>query len=187
MENNRTLLWKTAASHGLVVGMLLVLVAIIIWVGKGGASGGMRILNWFVIIGSIYYSMKIWRDKFNNGIIKYSQALGYGVAVMFLASIVFGFYNIIYMNYLDPNTVAESMDLLEETYYEMGFSEERVELAMEMAGTLQTPLFQAFSTVFGTTFMGFLVSLIVALFVRREGDPFQDAMKNVPEQTDSSN
>ena len=187
MENNRTLLWKTAASHGLVVGMLLVFIAIIIWIGNVGATGGMRILNWLVIIGSIYYSMKVWRDKFNNGVIKFSQALGYGVAVMFLASIVFGFYNIIYMNYLEPNSVVEAMDLLEETYYEMGFSEERVELAMEMAGTLQTPLFQAFSTVFGTTFMGFIVSLIVALFIRREGDPFQEAMKNVPEQTDSSN
>jgi len=187
MENKRTLLWKTAASHGLVVGMLLVFIAIIIWIGDVGATGGMRILNWFVVIGSIYYSMKIWRDKFNGGIIKFSQALGFGVAVMFLASIVFGFYNIIYMNYLEPNSVVESMDLLEETYYEMGFSEEKVALAMETAGALQTPLFQAFSTVFGTTFLGFIVSLIVALFVRREGDPFQDAMKNVPAQTDSSN
>jgi len=180
-------MWKTAASHGLVIGMILSLIAIIIWVGNSGASGGMRILNWFLVIGSIYYSMKIWRDKFNGGVIKYSQALGFGVAVMFLASIVFGFYNIIYMNYLDPDSVAESMDLLEETYYEMGFSEQKVELAMETAEAMQTPLFQAFSTVFGTTFMGFIMSLIVALFIRKEGDPFQEAMKNVPEQTNSSN
>ena len=184
MNTNRALFWKTAASHGLIVGALLVMVALIVWMGNMEESRAMRYLNWFVIIGSIYYTMKIWRDKFNGGVIKYGKALGYGVAVMFLASILFGFYNIIYMNYLDPDIIAKSMDMLEESYYHMGFSEERIELAMDMAIALQTPVFQGFSAILGTTFMGFLVSLIVALFVRREGDPFSEAMKNVPEKSE---
>ncbi len=172
-------MWKTAASHGLAVGMLLVLIALISWKGSFEEAGWMRYLNWFAIIGSLYYSMKVWRDRFMGGVIKYGQALGYGVAVMFLASIIFGFYNIIYMNYLDPDSVARSLEMLEESYYEMGFSEARIEMAMEMASALQTPVFQAFSTVFGTTLMGTFMSLIVALVIRRDGDPFQSAMKNI--------
>ena len=116
-----------------------------------------------------------------NGIIRYNQALGYGIVVMLFASAVFALYNVVYMNVLDPDSIQRSLDLLEESYYELGWTEERIELALELAAGMQTPIFQAVSTIFGTTFLGLLVSLIVAIFIRREGDPFDHVMKDVQE------
>lgn len=175
-------MWRTAAKHGLIVGVLLSLLAFVSWIGDLESSVWMRYANWIVIIASVYYAMKTWRDQFMDGLIRYGQAFKYGLVVMFLASVVYGFYNIIYINFLDPDYIMRSMTLLEESYEQMGFSEERTEMMLEMALTMQTPMFQAFSTIIGTTFLGLIISLIVAMFVRREGDPFQEAMKKVDQK-----
>lgn len=172
-------MWKTASTHGLIVGLILIGFALLVWISGIQQSVWLRYINWALVIGSVYYSMKTWRDQYKNGVIKYNQALGYGVTVMLFASFVFALYNVIYMNILDPDSIQRSMDILEESYYELGWDEDRIELALELAGGMQTPMFQAVSTIFGTTFLGLLVSLIVATFIRREGDPFDHAMKGV--------
>lgn len=182
MTNYKSLRRKVASTHGLVVGIVLIVMALLVWVADMQQAFWMKYLNWAVVIGSVYYSMKTWRDQHLGGSISYSQALGYGVLVMFFASILFGFYNIIYINYLDPESIQRSMDFLEETYYAQGRSEEQIEMLLEVASGMQTPFIQAISTIFGTTFLGLLISLIVALFIRKDGDPFQEAMKGVSEQ-----
>ena len=123
--------------------------------------------------------MKNWRDHYCDGIITYSQALGYGVRVMFFASIVFAAYNVVYFNILEPESVEKSLDIVEEQFYSLGYSEERIQDSVAMARSLQTPFFQAFSSILSTTFLGLMVSLIVAVFVRREGDPYQTAMRDI--------
>lgn len=179
MGSAKSIFWKSAASHGLIVGLILIILAVITWVGDLEESRAIGWANMLISVGAIYYTMKHWRDHHKEGVISYGQALGYGVAVMFMASIVFGFYNVIYLNYLNPEAVAKSLDLVEESYYQMGFSEDKTEMLMEMAQTLQTPFFHAFSVILGFTFRGLLISLITALFVKKEGDPFQTAMKDV--------
>jgi len=176
-------MWKTASTHGLIVGLILIGFALLVWIAGLQQSAWLRYTNWILVFASVYYSMKTWRDQFLDGFIRYTQALKYGVVVMLFASIVFALYNVIYMNILDPESIQRSMDILEESYYELGWDEDRIELAIELAGGMQTPMFQAVSTVFGTTFLGLLVSLIVATFVRREGDPFDHAMKEVQDNT----
>lgn len=176
-------MWKTASTHGLIVGLILIGFALLVWIAGVQQSVWLRYINWAIVIGSVYYSMKTWRDQFMNGVIRYGQALGYGVAVMLFASFVFALYNVVYMNILDPESIQRSMDILEQSYYELGWDEDRIELALELAGGMQTPVFQAVSTIFGTTFLGLLVSLLVATFVKREGDPFDYAMKEVQDNT----
>ncbi len=179
MSINKRLMWKTASTHGLYVGLVLIGFALLVWIADLQPSALLRYMNWAIVFGSVYFSMKTWRDQFMNGYIRYSQALGYGIVVMLFASGVFAFYNVLYMNILDPESIQRSIDILEESYYELGWSEERIEMALELAEGMQTPVFQAVSTIFGTTFLGLLVSLIVAIFIRKEGDPFDHVMEGV--------
>jgi len=46
---------------------------------------------------------------------------------------------------------------------------------------MQTPVWQVITTVIGTTFAGLILSLIVALFIKKEKDPFQTAMDRITE------
>ena len=186
MAINRNLRRKTASTHGLIVGAVLIFVALFVWLTRAEGQRGLQLLNWGVIIGSVYVSMKTWRDKYCDGIISYNQALAYGIRVMFFASIIFAVYNVLYFNVLEPESVEQSMDIIEDQFYALGYDEERIQASVEMARSMQTPIFQAITTIVGTSFLGLLVSLVVALFIRREGDPFQTVMRDVHSDNDDN-
>jgi len=175
-------------NHGLIIGLILIVMSAIVGIFKIDALGLFRFLNWAVLIGAVYYSTKTWRDQYCDGLIKYSQALGFGVRVMFFASIIYGFYIVIYMNWLNPAIVGENMIATEEAYYLMGFTDEQIEQSMEfIRRVIQSPGWQMFTTVIGTTFTGLVISLIVSIFVKKEGDPFQSAMDKVQDNPTQDN
>ncbi|MBT3244010.1 MAG: DUF4199 domain-containing protein [Bacteroidetes bacterium] len=186
MESYKSLRRKTAGTHGLIVGLVLTFMALLIWLSDIEGSRGLQLLNWAVVFASVYISMKTWRDRFCNGFISYKQALGYGVRVMLFAAIVFAVYNVVYYNILEPESLQLSMDIIEEQYYQWGYSEERIQESLELAESLQTPVFQAITSIAGTAFLGLMVSLIVAIFVRRESDPFKTAMHGVQQEEESN-
>ena len=166
-------------NHGLIVGLILVGLAFIIYLLKIKAGGLFQYLNWAVIIAAVYYSMKAWRDQYCGGYITYAKALGYGIRVMFFASIVYGFYSMLYMTWINPDAMEETLSAVEEGYYVMGFDDQQIEQLMEFAERMRAPGWQVFTSVLGMTFTGLIISLIVAIFVKREGDPFQSAMGQV--------
>jgi hypothetical protein len=98
---------------------------------------------------------------------------------MFFASVIYGFYNVIYMTWIDPTAVDRMIDLMEEGYYKGGYSEEQVSAAMKFAGKLHSPVMQFFSVIIGTTVIGVIISLIVSIFVKKEGDPYRQAMSEI--------
>ena len=187
MEQSKSQRIKVSMNHGLIVGLILIVMSAIVGLFKIDAIGLFRFLNWAVLIGSVYYSIKTWRDQYCDGLIKYSQALGFGVRVMFFASIIYGFYSMIYMNWINPDSVKDTLAAVEEGYFLMGLTDEQIEQYMEIARKMQTPGWQMFTTVLGTTFTGLIISLIVSIFVRKEGDPFQSAMDKVQDSPTQDN
>jgi len=182
MENARTQRIKVSMNHGLVVGLVLIVFAFLISIMNTGSGGILRLLHWAVIIGAVYYSTKTWRDNYNEGYLSYREALGFGFRTMFFASIIYGFYSMLYMSWINPESVDEALMAIEESYYQLGVDDNMIEQYMAMAKKLQTPVWQMFTTVLGTTFSGFIISLIVALFVRKDRDPFQKAMGSIEEE-----
>ncbi len=169
-------------NHGLVIGLILVVFAFLISIVKLGSGNLLPLLHWAVIIAAVYYSIKTWRDNYNEGYISYGQALGFGFRTMFFASVIYGFYSMLYMTWINPGSVNEALTAVEEGYFQLGFTDEQIEQYMEIAQKMQTPGWQMFTTILGTTFTGFIISLIVSLFVRKDEDPFRSAMSGIKEE-----
>ncbi len=169
-------------NHGLIVGLILVAMSVLVWITHIKTTGLFQYFHWAVLIGAVYHSIKTWRDQYCRGYIRYGQALGFGIRVMFFASVIFGFYTMLFLNWIDPDSVEESLSAVEEAYYSMGFPDDQIEQFMVIAQGMQTPGWQVISTIFGTTFLGLLISLIVSIFVKKEGDPFQSAMERVQDE-----
>ena len=182
MENAKTQRIKVSMNHGLVVGLILIVFAFLISTLNSGSGGILRLLHWAVIIGAVYYSTKTWRDNYNEGFLSYGQALGFGFRTMFFASIIYGFYSIIYVFWINPGILEIELRTMEEAFYLLGLNDNMIDERMEMAEKMQTPFLRMFTTILGTTFSGFIISLIVALFVRKDSDPFQKAMGGIEEE-----
>ena len=166
-------------TYGLIIALVIIIIAVITWIFNLETAKWMRYVNWVAYFAVLYFCLVNWRDNYNGGYIKYGKALRAGILFMFFASIIYAFYNVIYLTWIDPDAVERMLDLMEEEYYRRAMPEEQVTAAMAFAAKLKGPGMQFFSVVVGTTFLGVILSLIVSIFVKREGDPYQQAMSEI--------
>jgi drug/metabolite transporter (DMT)-like permease len=183
MESTRPSILRPAMTYGLIIALVIIILAVIIWMFNLETIRVVRWITWGAYFGVLFACLKNWRDQHNGGYIRYGQALSAGILFMFFASVIYAFYNVIYLTWLDPTAVEKMLDIMEEEYYRRGFTEEQVSAAMGFASKLRSPGMQFFSVIIGTTFLGVILSLIVSIFVRKEGDPYQQAMSGI-EKTD---
>lgn len=179
MESNRVPILRPAMTYGLIIALVIIILAILQWILGVEGTTWMQWLTWGIYLGVLYFCLKNWRDQHLGGYIRYGQALSAGILFMFFASVIYGFYYVVYLKWIDPTFLERLMERIEEDYYTRGFTEEQVEPVMEFMTKLRGPGMQFFSAIFGTTFIGVILSLIVSIFVRREGDPYQQAMSEI--------
>jgi drug/metabolite transporter (DMT)-like permease len=179
METIRPSITKPAMTYGLIIALVMIILAVIVWIGSLETAGWFQWVNWAAYLGVLYYCLKRWRDEHLGGFIRYGQAVKAGTLFMFFASIVYSFYFVIYSTWLDPEYVAKILDGIEESYYKSGFSEDVIEQALVWAEKIRQPGFMFFSSIFGTTITGFILSLIISFFVKKEGDPYRQAMSEI--------
>lgn len=179
MESNRPSILRPAMTYGLIIALVIILLAVLVWILGIEGVRWMQWVNWGAYLGVLYFCLKNWRDHHLGGYIRYGQALSAGILFMFFASVIYAFYNVLYLTWIDPTAVERMLDIMEEEYYKRGFTEEQVSAAMNFAAKLRGPGMQFFSVIVGTTFVGVIISLIVSIFVRKEGDPFNQAMSEI--------
>ncbi len=165
---------KFAMNYGAVLGLCLVAIAVIMWsVGADDKESIIpALLNNIITIGFIAYAIIQYRDINNNGFISYSASLKLGTTVAFFSSIILAFYQFIYVSYLDPSALSEVMKITEQAMLESNpeVSDEELDMALEMTSRFMQPHWMMIMGMLGGTFMGFLFSLIISLFVKKD-DP----------------
>jgi len=179
MESNRPSILKPAMTYGLIIALVIIIMAVLVWILGLEGAGWMQWVNWIAYFSVLYFCLKNWRDHHNGGYLRYGQALSAGILFMFFASVIYAFYNVVYLTWIDPEAIGRTLDFMEEEYYKRGFTEEQISSAMAFATKLRGPGMQFFSVIIGTTFVGVIISLIVAIFIRKEGDPYNQAMSEI--------
>jgi hypothetical protein len=130
------------------------------------------LLNNSITIAFIAYTITQYRDINNNGFISYSESLKLGTTVAFFSSIILAFYQFIYISYLDPNALSEVMRATEQAMLQSNpeISDEELDMALQITDKFMQPHWMMIMGMLGGTFMGFLYSLIISIFVKKE-DP----------------
>ena len=163
---------KFAMYYGALLGLCLMLIALLFWaLGVDEQQSVMpSILNNVVIIGFLVYAIMQYRDNVNNGFISYSASLKLGTTVAFFSSIIMAFYTFIYITSLNPDFVVNILNMTEQAMLEADpeISEQQLDLALSMTSKFMQPHWMMIMGVLGGTFMGFLFSLIISIFVKKE-------------------
>ena len=161
-----------AMNYGAILGLCLVAIAVVMWsfgIDKNGSLAP-SILNNGLIIAGIAYSIIQFRDTENNGFISYSNSLKLGTSVAFFSSLILAFYTFIFINYIEPNTLNEILVETEQAILasDPEISNEELDLALEMTTKFVQPHWMLILGVLGGTFMGFIYSLIISIFVKKD-------------------
>ena len=182
MANQNSNYLRVSMNAGAFLGLVLSLYTFVLY--KKGilvSSSGLGIVNYILILAGLFYAVRYYRDKFQEGYISYSEAVKFSVVVSLFASILLGFFTYILYKYIDVSLMGQMFEFQEKTLLDAGTSEEEVEKMMELVKIATTPGLLFFTTILGTTIVGTIISLINSIFLKRIQNPFDKAMSEIKE------
>lgn len=157
--------------YGAVLGIILVGFALLFFLLQidSGTSILPSIVNNLVIIGFLIFSILKYRNTENEGFISYGESLKLGTTITFFSSIILAFYSYLYIYYLHPEASNEILNAAQDAMLENNpdISDKDLDLALQMMRNFLQPHWIMISGILGGTFMGFLYSLIISVFVRK--------------------
>ena len=154
-------------NYGAILGLTLILLSVIGYVLNMQESSVLGILNYVVMAVLVFLGSKTLRDKYSGGYIKYGRALGSSFLIGLFGGILLSFYIYVLMKYIDPSILEQMKILTEQKLIDKGMSESQIKMSMKMI----SPGMIAFGTIFSFSFWSFLLALIIAFFIRKEGEP----------------
>jgi len=139
----------------------------------GGDFGMQEIIGYLSILISlifVFLGIKQYRDEIGNGNITFGKAMQVGLLIVLIPSIVFGLYNLIYIEYIDPNFIenyyADALAKMKDSLPPEEFSIKAVEIEAEKEA-FGSPTVQ-FGAMAATVFlMGVVVSIISSFVLKK--------------------
>ncbi|MGD9928981.1 MAG: DUF4199 domain-containing protein [Mangrovibacterium sp.] len=183
MEQKSTF-WKSAMTYGLYLGIALILYNVLLYVAGQNLNTTLGLVSYLIMAAGVFYSQIHYRNTELNGFISYSQALGFGIVVMLFAGVIQSLYSVILIKYLDPSILDQIRVMQEEALMERGMSDEQIEDFGQMMTKMQSPLVIAISGLLTFGFIGFIISLVTSIFVKKndEENAFAEAMGEIKDE-----
>ena len=180
MEQKSTF-WKSAMIYGLYLALALMLFSVILYATGLILNQKIGYVSMIIYVIGIAFAQISYRNNELDGTISYSQALGFGVAIMLFAGIITSFYTMILYTFIDPTLIDQMKIAQEDILLQRGMSEDQIEMAMKVASKMMTPGWISIMGLFGSVFMGTIISLVTSIFVKKQTDEdaFDEAMEEV--------
>jgi len=166
--------WKANLNSGLIIGLVGVVYTLLMWFMDLTFNRIQGYVFFVILIFLLFYFIRSYRNNYLGGYITYGQAVGAGVIICLISSIIGAIFTYILYVFIDPELSAKQLAFTEELYAKRGMPQEAMDTALNMAKKFQKPLITAISGILGGVLFGTIITLIVAIFVRKEGNPLID-------------
>jgi len=172
MENKRSQV-KVAMNYGTLYGLAGIAVTLLFYfLGIDIQSKIPRLINVAVLVVFIYMGIKSYRDEDLSGFISYGKSLGTGTLISLFGGIISAIFTVIFFTYIAPEVAEQIINSSQEELAEKGMSEDQIEQAINMTRMFMSPVWLFLFSILGATFMGFVLSLIISIFTKKESNPF---------------
>lgn len=144
-------------SYGLVVGFVIFTLHLVLGIGNLDYKTN-EILGYvsiFLSLSFIYFGIKHYRDQVNNGVISLGKAIAIGLLISVLVGIGIGIADYVYTKFIDPDFFHK----YEQSLIDQGRKDEIIEMTSTTAALFMITL---------VTVIGFIISLLSALFLQRK-------------------
>jgi hypothetical protein len=143
--------------YGLIIGLIIFTLHLVLGIKNLDYSTN-EILGYvsiFLSLSFVYFGIRHYRDKVNDGIVSLGKAIAIGVLISLLVGIGIGIADFIYTTFIDPNFFAN----YEQMLIDKGREDEIIKMTSGTAVLFMIVL---------VTVIGFIISLISALILQRK-------------------
>lgn len=168
MEKQQKTISNQALNFGIVTGLVMIVFTVILYLFNATAEPYAGYGNYIILLIGIILATKIYRDKEAGGYLRYGQGVGLGTLLALFASILAGIFSYLLYAYIDPSAIEPMLDAARDQMYQRGLEGRELDQAMSMTEKFTSPHWIAISSIFYTTIVGLILSLIVTIFLKRE-------------------
>mgnify|MGYP005638851935 CR=1 FL=1 len=144
-------------SYGLLVGFIIFFIHLFFGINKLDNSTNeiLGYISIFLSLSFIFFGIKHYRDKENDGFISLVQAIKIGVLIAVLVGLGIAIADFIYTKYIDPSFFAN----YEQQLIDQGKEDEIVKMTSTTAALFMLVV---------VTIIGFIISLISGIILQRK-------------------
>lgn len=167
MKKNPLLI--NSMNYGAITGLAIILLTIVIYLANlyFVFDKYEQLLSVIIMVAAMAYGTIQFRKNNPESDLRYGKAFLSCFLIGIFTSILLAFYNYLFFEFIDPSMLDKIYVETENRLMSMGkFTDEEIERMMEMQKMFMTPKAILVFSFLGMTFWSFILSLIVALFVR---------------------
>jgi hypothetical protein len=113
-----------------------------------------------------------------HGQITYGQSVGAGVIIFLYYAIIMAVFTYILYTVIDTGLLAKQLAFTEQKLVDKGTPQAAIDAAMAIQAKMMKPAIMAPISIFGVMFFGTIITLLVSIFVKKEGNPLIDTPVN---------
>ncbi len=170
MENQQKSTSKITLHYGIILGVVSILLSVILYaLGMHYDQDWKQATFGFLIMATvIYLAIKKYKD-FNDGYLTIGEAIKTGIGVAVVGSIISVVYSLIFMNFIEPDFIANVMEKAEVQMIEQNpnLTDDQVEQGLAFVEKLTSPLVISAISIMGGLFYGLIISLIIGLVLKK--------------------
>jgi len=175
MENEHQSLNYFSMMHGLYLGFALILNTLVFYLLGIPFSEVTGLLTYAIIICGTGFAMWTFGKLNTEEGLPYSRALGLGTLVALCGALIFSLFTFILYKFIEPGLIDKMLANVEEKLLQQGMKDESIEKMLGASRSMMSPAILAVSQLFSIVFLGFLFSLILAIFFKKEPtNPFHE-------------
>lgn len=165
---------RIALKWGAILGIAQIIFSIIIFVTDNFGNSALGSVAYLLILGALILAMRDFRSL-NGGYMTYGEGVSVGTLTAAISGFLSSIFSVFYMTVIDTGVMERVMDKTREQMEAQGnLSDEQIDQAMEISQKFQSPGILFVFGVLGAAFVGLILSLIVAAFIRRnKTTPFE--------------
>lgn len=170
--------WKANLTNGLIMGLTGIVYSLIVYFLDLTFNKAQGFVFIVIQLGLIFFLLKSYRDNYLHGQITYGQSFGAGVVIFLYYAIIMAVYTYLLYTVIDSGLVDKQLAFAEEAMVEKGLPQASIDAAMSIQAKMMKPAIMAPFSILGSMIGGVIVSLIISIFVRKEGNPLVDVPEN---------
>lgn len=174
----KTNVWKANLTNGIILALAGVAFSLILYFFDLTLNKTAGYLNIPIQLVILFFLLKTYRDNFMHGQITYGQSVGAGVVIYLYYALIMAVYTYLLWAVIDPGLLKKYLAMSEEIMVKRGAPQAAIDAGMAFQAKIMKPGIMAPLSIFGNMFAGVIYSLIVSIFIKREGNPLLDSTAN---------
>ena len=126
------------------------------------------VIGIIIMAALIVYGLKAFKQD-NEGFLSLGEAIKVGLAISVIAGILGAVYNYVFVTVIEPDFVAQMMEITREQMIEQNptMTEEQMEMGLSITEKFMSPGIMSAMAIIFTLFLGFIISLISGLIMKQ--------------------